>query len=288
MKKMKQQFRLPTRREFEKLNKHLSRWNEEKKGLEIENDRGDILFFPAYGYCSGSSNYNRDSHGYYWSSTLNKYDNNFAYNFSFNSTSKKKYNDFSNCFYRFSVRLVSDEPFDGGIEFDGLYWKQENENGYYSFDKATKRFDKIITMEKLKHQLRLPTKEDWLDLVENHFTKWNKEKHGLEIMNKKGDILFLSANGYKDYDDSISYPTTLGYYWSSSVHENCSNYIYYLAFSSSSRIMDIGFRDSWKTVRLVSDTPFDGSIEFNGVYWKAKNEKEYYSFDEAMKKFNKK
>lgn len=47
-----------------------------------------------------------------------------------------------------SVRLVSDTPFSGAIEIDGVYWKTENEedrySDYYTYDKAMEKFDDYV------------------------------------------------------------------------------------------------------------------------------------------------
>lgn len=40
-------FRLPTKKEFDNLISNFSRWNAEKKGMEILNNEGEILFLPA-------------------------------------------------------------------------------------------------------------------------------------------------------------------------------------------------------------------------------------------------
>ncbi len=40
-----------------------------------------------------------------------------------------------------------------------------------------------------------------------------------------------------------------------------------------------------RSVRLVSDTPFEGGINFNGVWWKPENEPGHFSFDDAMRQF---
>lgn len=42
-----------------------------------------------------------------------------------------------------------------------------------------------------------------------------------------------------------------------------------------------------RSVRLVSDEPFEGGIKFGDVWWKPKNEEGVYTWEEAMKKFNK-
>lgn len=41
-----------------------------------------------------------------------------------------------------SVRLVSDEPFEGGIKFGDVWWKPENEEGFYTWEEAMEKFNK--------------------------------------------------------------------------------------------------------------------------------------------------
>lgn len=135
------QFRLPTKEEFENLNKYFSRWNDEKKGLEIMTNNGDILFFPACGFYYGTSSFNVGSIGCYWSSTMDENDSDFAYYFYFDSNYKGT--GYYNRSEKYPIRLVSDEFFEDGIEFDNIYWKTENEQGYFTFDETINKFVKV-------------------------------------------------------------------------------------------------------------------------------------------------
>lgn len=130
-------FRLPTKEEFKNLNKHFSRWNEETKELEVMNENGELLFFPSNGYMDGSSIEEAGNFGYCWSSTVHGCDD--AYFFCFNEGVRNV--NYDHQFYGFNVRLVSDTPFEGGIEFDGLYWKAENEEGYFTFEEIVEKFN---------------------------------------------------------------------------------------------------------------------------------------------------
>lgn len=131
-------FRLPTKEEFDKLISHFTRWNAEKKGLEILNDEGEILFLPADGYYDGNSRNDVGSGGYYWSSTKNENYSSLAYNLYFHASNK--YMDDYNCLYARSIRLVSESPFEGGIKFGNIYWKPKNEKEYYSFSAALEKW----------------------------------------------------------------------------------------------------------------------------------------------------
>lgn len=131
-------FRLPTMEEFDNLIEHFSRWDKEKKGLEILNKKGDILFFPALGHRYGTSCRNKGTYGYYWSSIMYEHGKYSAYNLYFDSSSK--YMIVNGILSEYSVRLVSDEPFEGAIEFNNVYWKPENEEGYFTHEVAINKF----------------------------------------------------------------------------------------------------------------------------------------------------
>lgn len=131
-------FRLPTKEEFDNLIDHFSRWNKEKKGLEVENEHGEILFFSTAGYRFGTAGSIVGSGGYYWSSTMYEHRIRSAYYLYFDSSSK--YTVSNDILSGRSVRLVSDIPFEGGIEFNGIWWKTENEPGYYSYEEAIEQF----------------------------------------------------------------------------------------------------------------------------------------------------
>lgn len=137
-------FRLPTKEEFENLISHFSRWNDKRNGLEIENDSNKILFLPSKGYRYDSLYQENEldikNKGYYWSSTIIDDYKYYACALYFDPIRKNTEHCCVNV--RRSVRLVSDTPFEGGIEFGGIYWKLENELGYYSWEEAMSKFNK--------------------------------------------------------------------------------------------------------------------------------------------------
>lgn len=67
-------FRLPTKEEFDSLKSYFSRINVEAKGLEVMNNKGEILFFPATGIQEPYSDrvYYNGEQGTYWTSTVCK------------------------------------------------------------------------------------------------------------------------------------------------------------------------------------------------------------------------
>lgn len=145
MKIRKTQFRIPTKEEFENLCKHFSRWNEEKKILEILNDSLSVLELPATGYLDHEGVLCFEDVGCYWSSTVSEFefDCDDAYHFYCDLCSH--YTSYCCTSDKQVVRLVSDEPFDGGIKFGNIYWKPENEFGYFTYDEA---MENLISNEK--------------------------------------------------------------------------------------------------------------------------------------------
>lgn len=136
-------FRLPTKKEFENLISHFSRWNDKRNGLEIENDNHEILFLPSKGYYYDSLYQENEldikNKGNYWSSTTIDDYKYYAYALDFDPIRKNTDNCCINV--RCSVRLVSDIPFEGAIEFEHIYWKPENESGYFTYEEALEKFN---------------------------------------------------------------------------------------------------------------------------------------------------
>lgn len=81
---------------------------------------------------------NDGSFGNYWSSTYTSTYN--AYLFYFEGDRVYQVGEATRYHGR-SVRLVSDEPFKDSIHVAGLYWKQENEPGYHTYDEAMDKFN---------------------------------------------------------------------------------------------------------------------------------------------------
>lgn len=146
-------FRLPTKEEFERLTKCWSRFDEKKNGrCFFDEETGEKLFLPCNG-CPIKKNVRVCvSSGFYWTSTecfsyhdaliglitlQSKID---AYYFCFDSRCMNPITNLHK-YYEQSVRLVSDAPFGGAIHVAGLYWKPENEEGFFSYDEAMSKFN---------------------------------------------------------------------------------------------------------------------------------------------------
>lgn len=130
--------RLATKEDFKKLDECYTRFDKELKGRWFfDEETGEKLFLPCEGYCSNTMVNDVGSLGSYWSSTQCGSGN--AYFFSFDSNYVFPGNNYD-CGNGRSVRLVSDEPFEGAVHVAGLYWKPTNEYGYYTWYEAMAKF----------------------------------------------------------------------------------------------------------------------------------------------------
>lgn len=84
----------------------------------------------------------------------------------------------------------------------GNLWAAENEEGYYTFDEAVAKFGDC-----------LPTKDDFEELLEHCWKRWDNERKGLEFMGDNGAKIFLPASGFRNGSD-VGNMQGNGYYWS--------------------------------------------------------------------------
>jgi len=123
-----------------------------------------------------------------------------------------------------------------------------DENGeYYTFDNA-------LTLE--NNGNRLPTKEEFQELIDNCTWLWREEGvHGYMATSKKnGNSIFLPATGKRaeGFDGpKVFFGGSIGYFWSSSVYND--EKAYFLWFGE---IIGTDYYDRFeeRAVRLVQDT----------------------------------
>lgn len=139
-------FRLPTISEFDFLIRTFTRnWDNNQKKLCFVSDV--TIDFPANGISKGGKIYNDGYENFYWCTNTEHTPSCFHFHASaFVSTGIC-----AGLYYSRSVRLVSDFPFEGGIEINGVWWKPYDEPGFYTFEEALKRYDKIEKSKKVKH-----------------------------------------------------------------------------------------------------------------------------------------
>lgn len=118
----------------------------------------------------------------------------------------------------------------------GTKWKAENEEGFYTFDKAVEKYGDA-----------LPTKAQFEELQDH--CKWEWNGSGYKIIGPNGNSIVLSAKGYRSCNGKVYDVGSYGYYWSST--PNGSDVAWFLFFYSSGAYTDYFDRDLGRSVRLV-------------------------------------
>lgn len=136
---------------------------------------------------------------------------------------------------------------------------------------------------------RLPTIDEFKELVTKCTWIWNDAMSGYTIKGPNSNSIFLPAGGWRS--DLCSYDVNVkGLYWSSSFDTNSLNYAYQLYFNSSCvKWSDCSYRSLKKSIRLVSDT--EGVDLGLSVKWNDKNvgaidrydRGDYFNYNEALK-----
>ncbi len=124
----------------------------------------------------------------------------------------------------------------------GTKWKNSNESGFYDFELATKTFGN-----------NLPTKEQLEELVSYCTYTWDKNKKGGYFVSSiNGNSIFLPAEGERDGTDlRLDGNGFVGNYWSSTINNSNSDYVWYLGLHSSVFIYSNKSKKNWCSVRLV-------------------------------------
>lgn len=144
--------------------------------------------------------------------------------------------------------MVQHEFIDLGLP-SGTLWAEENEEGYYTFDKAKEQFGDSV-----------PSKELWDELREVCEWKWDDEKKGYTIIGKNGNCIFLPAAGYRNITNELNYVGSYGDYWSSSLYTGDPSGAWDVRFGSNGVSRYGYYRYGGFSVRLVSK-PLEKVIE---------------------------
>lgn len=104
-------------------------------------------------------------------------------------------------------------------------------------------------------QWRMPTKEDFDELLGNTSNQWVTNYNGTGVNGyvftaSNGNTLFLPAAGWR-YDTSLNYAGSGGYYWSSSLNSDGPLGACRLYFDSGLVRVDNDYRNEGRTVRPV-------------------------------------
>lgn len=117
----------------------------------------------------------------------------------------------------------------------GTLWKDKNEGGFYTFEKAIKKFGN-----------QLPTKEQLEELKSS--CQWNWTGNGYKIVGPSGKSIILPAAGFCFCDGYVNEVGSIGRYWSSTL--NGSDDPWYLHINSNVVVIGSVGRCG-RSVRLV-------------------------------------
>ena len=86
----------------------------------------------------------------------------------------------------------------------GRLWATENAKGYYTYDKAKKKFGEL-----------LPSPEAFEELYEECEWIWDTENKGVTIVGPNKNTIFFPASGFRYYaSGELSSVGSVGHYWS--------------------------------------------------------------------------
>lgn len=119
----------------------------------------------------------------------------------------------------------------------GTLWKKNDENnGFYTYEKSLSIYGK-----------ELPTKEQWEEL--KNLCQWSWISNGYKVIGPNGQCIFILARGYRECDGNKTSEYVLGGYWSSTPDgmENAWS----LGFNSMGVYMASGFRCRGRSIHLI-------------------------------------
>ena len=127
----------------------------------------------------------------------------------------------------------------------GILWANENV-------KNRKKDDKFLSFDEALEDFgdKLPTKEDWEELIEHSRYEWNAQREGYDITGPNGNSIFLPATGIIIDDIRLEAGDT-GRYWSGTPDEINETDAFYLFFGPYGiDPANYGFRHRKFTIRL--------------------------------------
>lgn len=130
-------------------------------------------------------------------------------------------------------------------------------NSDYGYNGFTDSLITLQTMDDavmatLSSSARIPTKEEWQELITNTISEWTLVNGviGWKFIAANGNTLFLPAAGFR-VGSGFNEVGTDGHYWSASLHENNPGGAWRVSFSSHGLGIGSESRDSGFPVRAV-------------------------------------
>lgn len=109
----------------------------------------------------------------------------------------------------------------------GTVWKMSNEEGFYTYEEAQKKFG-----------TKLPTKKQWQELID--CCSWTWTGKGYKVTDKKGTSIYFPANGYESSYGNLFGKDENAFYWSSTPNDTTSTYSSGLWIGRKKEVKDKG------------------------------------------------
>ena len=127
----------------------------------------------------------------------------------------------------------------------GTIWYMSNEEGYYTYAEAKKKFKK-----------HLPTKEQWQELIDSCDWKWTG--NGYKVTDKFGRSMFLPATGYKSSYGNLLGEGIWAFYWAAEAQDSNTSWGIWMEHAKKGENKNVNNihiytskQDYYQSVRLV-------------------------------------
>lgn len=119
----------------------------------------------------------------------------------------------------------------------GTVWKMSNEEGFYTYAEAQKKFG-----------AKLPTKKQWQELID--CCTWTWTGKGYKVTDKKGTSIYFPANGYESSYGNLFCKDENAFYWASTPNDTTSTYSSGLWIGQKKAVKDKGIVENVNNILL--------------------------------------
>ena len=281
---------LPTYEQWQELLDYCT-WELEKDGVKITSTNGNSIFLEGEQrnyFANGVKEYYYTNCNHYPTSTLEK---NWLY-FSENGIKFDKSHKREGIRYTGPVRLVKPKQtvasfVDLGLP-SGTKWKSQGEREFLTFNDAISKYKK-----------QLPTSDQWKELISD--CKWEDLGPIYKVIGKNGNYIIINKEGIYESSDTVnpSYIGDCAYFWSSTSHPSTNSYdhvvydvlgIGYYTYAPYSMMLRYSSAIP-SSIQLVQSKDVEEKyVDLglpSGTKWKSQNEKGFFTYEEAFKKYGK-
>ncbi len=123
-------------------------------------------------------------------------------------------------------------------------------------NKATLEASDDVAAVKLGETWRIPTDEEWVELIENCTWSWSTHNgiNGYIVTSKKNGVsIFMPVAGFRCGSDDLLNSGNTGYYWASSINEMFPHKANYMYFSIDTVFVSKWSREVGHSVRAIQE-----------------------------------